>query len=146
MTQTILEMVTPLDNIQEEFHNMLLKFIGKKDSEPIYQKTFMNEGEIDEVRYFEQQEGEYVKGCLLKRFDVITTGSEMEYMNVKKEIFILDDGEMVVFNHVDRYFEDSDTYFTTLYREMSPDQTLTAKEFVSLIDMINAEIDNSSVE
>ena len=60
MTQMISEIINPLTNIQEELHSLLLKVIEQKNLEPIYQRTFVLEGEIDEVRYFGPLENEYL--------------------------------------------------------------------------------------
>lgn len=146
MTQITSDIINPLTNIQEELRSLLLQVIQQKELDTFYQKTFVYEGKIDEVTYFGPQEGEYVKGYLLKRFDVIFIDSWTESVDVKKEVFVMENGEMVVFNHIEKYFEGSDTYFATLYRELSTDQTLTAKEFVSLVDTIKEELDKDNRE
>ncbi len=146
MIQVLLDAANPQTNIQEELHKKLLELTGRKALEPIYVKKIEENWMIDEVKYFELKNGEHLKGCLLNSSDIVDISSETESIHVKKEIFLLEDGELMVFSHTEKYFEETgdDVFFNTSYRQIPEDQTLTAKEFVSLIDTIDAELDNDN--
>lgn len=146
MIQVLMDTANPQTNIQEELHKKLLELTGRKAFENIYVKKSEENWMIDEVKYIELKNGEYLKGCLLNTSDIVDLSSETESICVKKEIFLLEDGELMVFSLVERYFEktEDDVCFNISYRQIPEDQTLTVKELVSLIDTIDVELNNDN--
>ena len=99
---------------------MLFEVSKQKSFDPIYQRSFAEKWVADDVEYYKSEVGGRLTGYLLERFDIIFAGSETEYVDVKKELFVTENGELLVFNHVEKYFEETnnDTFFTISSREL----------------------------
>lgn len=116
--------------INEDIHRLLLEVTDRNTFVPIYERTFQEKGGNDEIRYYESRNGGYLKGCFLDSFEIIHTGSEIGTFGVKKEVFLVENGMLLIFNHIEKYIEEpeNDTWFTISEREISVDQTLTEME------------------
>ncbi|WP_077318162.1 hypothetical protein [Virgibacillus proomii] len=145
MTQTTSEIVNVLTNMKEVFKGELLGLAQRTTFEPIYVEKTEEKWVVDEIKYLQVNDG-YLKGYLLNSYDIVSRVHETESLSVKREIFLLENGELLVFNHIEDCFEESDTWFTFSRRELAADQTLTEKEFASLISILAGELKNSSME
>ena len=145
MTQTTSEIVNVLTNMKEVFKGELLELARRTTFEPIYIEKTEEKWIVDEIKYI-QLNDRYLKGYLLNSYDIVTHAYETESLSVKREVFLLENGELLIFNHIEDYFEESDTWFTLSRRELAADQTLTEKEFASVIGILTGELKNSSME
>lgn len=145
MTQTTSEIVNVLTNMKEVLKGELFDFAQRTTLEPIYLEKAEEKWNVVEIKYI-QLNDDYLKGYLLNSYDIVDYDHETESLSVKREIFLLENGELLIFHHVEDYFEESDTFFTFLKRELAVDQTLTEKEFASVIGILTGEIKNSSIE
>ncbi|AIF45096.1 hypothetical protein [Virgibacillus sp. SK37] len=145
MTQTTSEIVNVLTNMKEVFKGELLDLARRTTFEPIYIEKTEEKWIVDEIKYIQLNDG-YLKGYLLNSYDIVSRVHETESLSVKREVFLLENGELLVFNHIEDCFEESDTCFTFSKRELAVDQTLTEEEFASLISVLTGKIKNSSIE
>lgn len=135
MTQTTLEIVNVLTNIKEVLNSGLLDLAQRTTFELIYLEKAEEKWIVDEIKYM-QLNDDYLKGYLLNSYDIVNYEHETESLSVKKEVFLLENGELLVFNHIEDYFEELDACFTFSHRELAADQTLTENEFASLIGIL----------
>ncbi|MEC5424285.1 hypothetical protein QGM71_12360 [Virgibacillus sp. C22-A2] len=139
MTQTTSEIVNVLTNIKEVLSSELLDLAQRTTFEPIYLEKAEEKWIVDEIKYI-QVNDDYLKGYLLNSYDIVNYDHETKSLFVKKEVFLLENGELLLFNHIEDYFEESDTCFTFSNRELAADQTLTEKEFASIIGILTGKL------
>jgi hypothetical protein len=144
MTQSLTEMVYKINIINEDIHRLLLKVIDQKDFEPIYEKTFGDDEEVEVLKYFKSQGYENLKEFILNSFEITGTGSEAVSIEVKKEIFIMENGVILVFHHIAKCFKDSNTqiWIAISERMLSKAQTLTETEKECLEGEVTTKLRN----